>query len=369
MSSARVSAVLLFIISTCVVVEGSLNDIDPMKLILWKSDQKAQEQARVKRDVTSEDRKQQQGTVTDVRRKCVVFMHVTKSGGNTLKNVFKNSPWFGKGSYRTGNRGTCYSVAWRHDRCVGMRGGLFIGDSVLGSDWVLAQPNCTWVAMMRHPVTRLVSAYTHCRRRSVHYTVQPYLDQLCAPHQYDWFNLDILDFAKVWGNNLFRQLLLSDFRDSRSMRMAEGRSICPVKGARCESWLQQSILLEGLEELTSPESEARLERAIRDLKTQFNLIGLLEHYDESLELFQRALPGADLLNTLKKKVKISTHGSGKTKDEATLLLERVWNDPGIMDLMRADLIIYEECVKYFNHLKEVYGMTESFDKDVPEVKQ
>jgi len=222
--------------------------------------------------------------------RCVVFMHVTKSGGHTLKDVLKYSTLFQDkkdGVSYTGTRGpsnTCYSYVWKKDRCIRLadKHGLFIGDSVLGSDFVL-QKDCTWITMVRHPVERLMSAYFMCQR-PIHN-----LDQLCSKYQLNARKADIYEFADFWGNNLFRQLLMARFKVNGTLDGAQ--EACPVPEKRCEPWLLMKNNLNGLDAYESDESRELLQEVRQGLRRRWDLVGVLEHFDASMELFHTALPG------------------------------------------------------------------------------
>lgn len=151
-----------------------------------------------------------QGVLTEP---CVVFVHINKSGGQTIKAVLHQHV------VGTSRRvAYCAEREYAADRCQSLRyagrgslkvgrateGWVVIGDSTMALFESLGPPRCTWLALFRDPASRLVSAWHYCMRsRSDHLCGSSVLDardatlQAWARHQRGFVFLRLAISAKA----------------------------------------------------------------------------------------------------------------------------------------------------------------------------
>lgn len=135
---------------------------------------------------------------------CWIFMHLQKCGGSTVKKMLKDS-W--------GDRYFVYdSMRWKFGDEFSRKFGEKLAS---GHPWnVMAggypealrrahdvNANCRFFTVFRHPIARLVSAYFYCQNSEK--------DVACASNIVRARDVDLLTFAKHWGNFAVRQFALS----------------------------------------------------------------------------------------------------------------------------------------------------------------
>ena len=140
------------------------------------------------------------------RGACWIFHHMRRSGGEPIKAILNSfiarhsikRGLYGNSSWRKGTdfaRDFCnhdYVVSWgAYTESLRPRKGT---------------NSCKWFTVFRHPVSRVVSAYFHCRKEGT-----PWKEHsLCSASATDReFRVDLLNFARHWGNFGLRQFALA----------------------------------------------------------------------------------------------------------------------------------------------------------------
>lgn len=296
---------------------------------------------------------------------CWIFTHLQKCGGSTVKEILKES-W--------GSRYFIYdSMRWK------------MGEGFLGpfaerlatkKDWNVmtggypealrrspaVEKNCRWFTMFRHPVARMVSAYYYCRELPG--------DVACASEIVDAREVDLLAFAKHWGNFALRQFVLSMVSADPVMtyaRSEEGRALLPeaIEDVNDVSgWYLLKLYLETQVETRSAElgdvPDAALVEMLRPaqdlLRDGYAAVGILEEFNTTLSLFDAALemPGVDWHRQF-------DHDGMSNVDrvymsEKQRALEDAWTNSEVKQFMQLDLLLYEHAVDIFRRQVELYGL-------------
>ena len=132
---------------------------------------------------------------------CWIFNHLEKSGGMTIRQIMTPTSG-GKGSGPT----LYYSKEWKQGDKFTSNILPLLGGKVkyLAGGYVEALrgfptivDKCKFFTMFRHPVARMISAYYFCKYRSS--------DPLCGTPAVDARKVDIVTWAKHWGNYALRQ--------------------------------------------------------------------------------------------------------------------------------------------------------------------
>lgn len=286
-----------------------------------------------------------QPTGADAR--CWVFTHMPKSGGSTVKSILY------------GWRGMQYtflynSVAWK----LGERyAETFALDS---SNWRLAVggysevlrrhggEGCKWFTVFRHPVARLLSAFYYCHKKPQ--------DQVCASSVIFAQNVDLVTFARLWGNFGLRQFALGNLDIDEVLRVSASTS------SRSREWPAWYIVKQywtGVATRDDGDGDAlfeRLEPAKALLREQYAAIGILEEFNTTLHLFDRVLdmPGLDWPGAF------GQHGivnkNSKFESERENELGSAWQDDRIKHYLRLDIELYDYAVRLFHEQVSSVGV-------------
>ncbi|CAN0037090.1 unnamed protein product [Scytosiphon promiscuus] len=300
--------------------------------------------------------------VADDSDRCWIFMHLQKSGGSTVKEILTAS-W--------GQRFFIYdNMRWKQgdefSRGFGIKLASATPWNVMAGGYTEAlrrvpevEEGCQFFTLFRHPIARIVSAYYYCK-------VLP-LDKACASEVVQATDVDLLGFAKHWGNFAVRQFALS-FVPSDDVqayiRTPEARALHDVDLATTSGWFQLKAYLERpLEEVESGEA-AEGQRATQEqlpgsrlfdmlqpaqeLITNGYTVGVLEEWNTTLALFDSALamPGMDWRTWYARDGKQNVNRAFEQLKAQTL--EKAWTDPELKKYLQLDLLLYEHAVDVFH---------------------
>lgn len=268
---------------------------------------------------------------------CWIFMHMEKSGGGGARQVAaehmrKESLVFD-------------TVQWR-------RGDSFAAD-IMTSHWRLlhggcvealrnesAGRQCKWVTIFRHPVSRLLSAYDHCRKAPK--------DPLCPAPK----SADLATFAERWGNFAMRQFALAEVSPSTVKRWANSGHVSAT-GSSVWYLFKEYLTRGGVAE--DEVLEGMLEGVQGLLSTRYAAVGIAEEIDTTMALFDRALPmgGLDWSASLAE-LESETDGEYDMRGSATF--RRALANPRVASALRLDMLLYEHAVNVFNEQVARYGV-------------
>lgn len=315
--------------------------------------------------------------------KCVVFHAQHKSAGKTIINVFKTKELeaaIGSEANHT-NRFSCDFSTWDckqntcSELCDGIGGWLngcvseksnrvvyngyalrLAGNVNFGS---AGTGPCAWATMSREPVSRLVSAFLYCKH------VTRKRDPLCGlgSSALDVSEASIQDFAKYWGNYLFREFLWhpelfklaasrDDFIDDAKCNEKIASPIMPrdshltaITGPRAP-WQTLQMQLNGGDDPRTPSGAANMKAVEEYLLSGklYDVIGLVEEWESSMNLFDRFIPLAASKWTGAAAEQIQTHGSETYEEEEKMLLREAANDTEVLDAIAGDIHLYKNVI-------------------------
>ncbi|XP_041472495.1 uncharacterized protein LOC121421761 [Lytechinus variegatus] len=279
----------------------------------------------------------------------VAFLHNVKSGGSTLKTIITN----------LGRKYNIQKVLidseskrsiFKQYEIVGRtpRQTIFVGPSTLGICEYLKDRPCSYITMVREPVSRLVSIYLFCKQTNA---------TQCSPSS---VNVSLDAWALHWGSFLFRSLITHFQR------------YFPFKAAanHFQNWSADfRLFAKGIQQkypnivtgkalqysMTPSERRALLDHCLANLENWFAVIGLTEEFDTSLELFQEVykLPfpkyyrGAINVGQVKK---------GLDSSEIERMKDNLRNNPYIMDALYDDIQIYQKAKEIMINQKLAFGL-------------
>lgn len=281
----------------------------------------------------------------------VVFMHHHKAGGTSTKAILKrihqnfNIPSVLIHIMNSEAKFAFYKAHGTSERTI------FNGGCAFGICDVLRGRPCSYMTVNRDPYDRVISSYFYCLKSN---------DTLCM--QVNVKNMSIVPWAIHQGSHFFRQLLLHKdtcrigLNTTRYVRdyMERTRDTIPynTKIRKREScWLRQKAFLQ--EALTKDYRRAMLNYCLDNLHKWFAVIGLLEEFHISLQLFEATfgLPFKKFF-TGKKQVGIIRSTLNKaTNRELRAELQR---STEVKEALHEDLMIYEVTKKIMNFQKEVF---------------
>lgn len=236
------------------------------------------------------------------------------------------------------------------------------------------------------PISRLVSAYYFC-------STYPD-DQLCADTPRGANNDDLLGFAEHWGNFGLMQFVLAYVKPEDIVPDEEIWAASPKESARvcaqqhfrrqtrtsknrqgCPGWYRLKLYVErrsGCYGQTGQDSECEnsapsrnqewmhqfLQPVMDTLSEKYSAVGILEQWDESMQLFQSVLglPGTDWLAASRKFVGVLNAVSQAQKDAEEETLRGAWDDPEIRELLWLDILLYDHAVSVFHKQTEAHGI-------------
>ena len=274
-----------------------------------------------------------------------------KSGGSTVKTIL-NSRWGRKNVFLYN------SDAWKlgeEHAATFAQGNAGWRVAVGGYSEVLRRhggQGCKWFTMFRHPIDRVVSAYYYCHNKPQ--------DQACASSVMVASEVDLLSFAKMWGNFAVRQFSLGELDIDTVMRVATS----PEE----KEWPAWYMAKEHLMETDAVRQESvavGADTALRDkvgftqelLRDEYVAVGILEEFNATMALFDRVI-GMPRLSWGKyfdlKGVANKNKDFASVKDKA---LEAAHNDERIKHFLRFDIELYDYAVRLFHEQLASAGLS------------
>ena len=298
---------------------------------------------------------------------CWIFMHLQKSGGSTVKGILQDSfrPRYAIYDSFQWKQGSGYMES-------------FAEKLVAGQDWEVVaggypealrrlpavDEKCQWFTMFRHPISRMVSAYYYCKEAPE--------DTACGSEIVNARDVDLITFAKHWGNFALRQFALSlvpvdDVMEYAQTDAARDRLPPEVEeGTDIAGWYLLEMFLEEQylkDQVTTSErveipdvAMYKMMQPVQDLLRDRYIVGILEEFNATLSLFEAALdmPGVDWH---KQYVGEGDKNVDKmyAEEKAAALVE-AWTNSEIKKYMRLDLVLYEHAVDVFHQQARAYGL-------------
>lgn len=284
---------------------------------------------------------------------CWVYTHMNKSGGTTVKRLLRPC---------LDDNGISYGL---YDNPQWKRGLDFLQTDLLKRNLKMIwggytegiRPHgmfkCKWFTMFRHPVDRLVSAYFYCKTNGY--------NALCGSQALSSNSTDLTTFAQHWSNFGLRQYALAYVQADAVLA-----SFFAVNEPDHPAWYLLKRFLDGPyhpEGTRVPDSTMRslLEPAEKLLGEQYAAIGILEEWDNSLELFNLALEFPNLNWTTEFQA-LGAQNERAGDDEVhrleTEVLQAAHMDANIKRFLRLDLLLYDQALAVHRRQLKEYGIRE-----------
>lgn len=293
-------------------------------------------------------------------KNCWIFTHLKKSGGQTVKKIV-HTRWGSRYKEFDGRgwvMGEDVAAEFANTLASGNKWNMVVGgypEALRRTEAV--DHSCTFFTMFRHPVTRLVSAFYYCRSRPI--------DPLCGSGIVLSEDIDLVAFAKHWGNFAFFQfvtrfVIADDV--NRFLLTPEGGHHPRSDWPRFPAWYRLKLYFEAQERDTgadhiSDQALYNMLPPIQDLiRDGYAAVGILEEFNTTLSLFDVALemPGVDWHKDFGQ-YGISNADEKYAKEKEDSLRE-AWNSSEIRRYMRIDLLLYEHAVSVFKDQVRLYKL-------------
>lgn len=302
------------------------------------------------------------GAIND---KCWVFMHLQKSGGSTVKGILKGC-WASKLAIYD-------SAQWKEGDAYlqGFGGNLTSGEqwNVVAGGYTdalrrssVVDENCRWFTMFRHPVSRLVSAYFYCKRTPK--------DKACASEVVNANDVDLVAFAKHWGNFAMRQFALSlvsaddVIEFSRTFAAQEKLPPSVRRVSKIPGWYLLKAYLESDEMAVSKYGGGLADAALYEmlqpvqdlLRDRYDAVGILEEFNTTLSLFDAALA----MPSVNWHQQFTSEGRRKRNiryvEEREVALAEAWTSSEVKKYIQLDIVLYEHAVDVFHRQAQAHGI-------------
>lgn len=292
-------------------------------------------------------------TSVQVHQPCVAFMHVVKSGGQTIKASLAAAGAHQLLPRQPGSEPAhVCSCEGRYGRCaakISAEGRAC--DIVMGTNVLQLRPNlpqCKWLTMVRHPIAALISSLHYCRNPSQQaHGVGHTLDQLCG-NSLDARRASPRAWAAYRRDPLFWTLAL-DPRFSKRLGLSSLPAVAP-NGV----WSEQRAALRNRDNATRAVASEMAAAIVNG--SLFDAIGLVEEWEQSMRAFDAVVPltrsapssGISKLRWANwSAAHADKHGSASWAAQEKRDLEESLRDPEITRLLSTDLKLYAAFVTAF----------------------
>ena len=295
---------------------------------------------------------------------CVVFHAMHKSAGSTFVQVFSMA-----NDAVGGERYDCDNEDWHwgsklcptaaseqanrtEPRLLCKGHALSMAQS---APWL--RPPCKWVTAFREPVSRLLSAYYHCKNRPG--------DPLCGSKHFDFDSAafgnasHVAAFAAHWGDFAFREMLLHP-----GLREVAVPSLSPSFSEDTYVWWAWKRAIASTPRSSVETAFGAVRVALKSGRL-FDVVGVVERFADTCRLLDAVLPlpvalqatygyrgYADAAARL-----TNTHKSAKWKDQEIASLSAASMDPAVRSYLAWDLKLYtEEVLPLFDRQMQEAGL-------------
>lgn len=272
-----------------------------------------------------------------------MFLHNVKAGGSTIWRTLEH-----KANETGGYLCTCHG---RHTDCVedirarergGKRCSVFFGANVQTLREFLRPRQCLWATIVRDPVASCVSSLEFCRHEG-----RDAKDQLCGNQsKVDALTSSLREWAVHRSSPLLWQLAL----DPAIHERLAGRPLASLP-KYADIWeFQKSAYRGALGDQVATVTRDIAERVARG--TMFDIVGVMERWEESMRLFDTLLPlSGNRTWTDEGTRRRADHGSESYKATEHEELRQAKNDTVLLQTLATDRIIHAAFLQAFEALR------------------
>ncbi|XP_030841412.1 uncharacterized protein LOC115924017 [Strongylocentrotus purpuratus] len=289
------------------------------------------------------------GMGEDYARCNIAFVHLHKAGGQTTKAILK------KVCQKAGiGRVEMNEASSSNFDLFLQKGGtskptLFQGGMSFGICDVLHKRPCSYMTVLRNPYDRIISLYF--------YLFGQHAKRLCGPVIPE--HVSITDLAIDQGGHFFNELLVhpdtcrnynSSFDEYvnqdhtkdiiKYVHVNHGRCMCRQRALHTAT-------------LTKEQRRALLQYTLENLENWFAVIGILEDYQVSLELFGEAY---QMNFTAEYSVPVNMNRNYAKVEDTTIKQMKIelLNSAEVREALYEDIMIYEKALEIMKLQKEEY---------------
>lgn len=198
-------------------------------------------------------------------------------------------------------------------------------------------------------------------------------DPLCGHEAIDMRTADIVDFAEHWGNYGLRQYVIpyisQDVINSSPAARECNQRIDKSSGLKCTAWHLVKLHLQDTASSSTPDTDSNdrpldeeamypyLEAAQARLSNDYEAVGLLENFNTSLSLFDKALdlPRLSWQDSYGKLGTVNAARSGQ-EDTKREVLAQAWTNLAVRRYIALDLLLYDHAVAVHAAQAAEYGL-------------
>ncbi|XP_077862334.1 uncharacterized protein LOC144343798 [Saccoglossus kowalevskii] len=297
--------------------------------------------------------------VSNQQGRNVVYVHHPKSGGSTLKgcvSTMYKKQLLNLGGSLTYSRRKLYTV---NNKSKSKTHTIFNEDPTFGGCDILQDSSCSYFVILRDPLERYISSYTYCKTKG------KYGDPMCMTTNVDAMTL------KEWiyhhGSYVFRQMQFNilkicseNYFKVHIEPMMKKIQYNGTNPSNPPCWFRHKLVLDSMDE---SEKKLLLHYFLNNLKNWFEVIGILNEYQISLQLFQQVygLPFYDMCNGIS--LLVTQYGNVKATDKdrdikknkyVSKIKSNLQKDPDILKILDYDIQIYQKALEIFQMQKKKY---------------
>lgn len=281
--------------------------------------------------------------------KCWMYQHMPKAGGTTVirmlqKNWGDRISLYGSGQWAKGDNNLQeYSEKFKDDFENGKKN-IIVGAHI---EALNIGEMCQKFTIFRNPVSRMISAYYYCKVRGT--------DSLCATEVMNARDVDLLTFAKHWGNFAMRQFLIKNVSYDDVLRYSNSNGI----QYNAKSWYKFKKYMESTQISGSEIYEMAMYdmiQPVQDMIREKYVVGIVEDFNTTMSLFDKELQMPVLNWSKEYENQGLVNSNTKFDDEKNIALMDSYTSSEIKKYMQVDIILYEQAVSVFNAQVKANGI-------------
>ena len=285
--------------------------------------------------------------------KCWMYQHMPKSGGTTVirmlqKNWGDRLSLYGCGHWDKGDEHLqVYADKFKDEFENGTKN-VIVGAYIEAFNNSSIGEMCQRFTVFRNPISRMVSAYYYCKVRGT--------DSLCATEVVSARDVDLLTFAKHWGNFAMRQFLISYVSYDDVLEYSNSNGI----QYDAKSWYKLKKYMESTHMSESKVPEIVMYdmiQPVQDLISEKYVVGILEDFNSTMSLFDKELQMPVLDWSTEYRNQGLVNSNTKFDVEKKIALMDAHTSSEIKKYLQVDILLYEHAVSVFNSQTKANGIT------------
>ena len=283
---------------------------------------------------------------------CWIYNHMPKAGGTTIIGMMTNT-WgdrvahWGSGNWKLGEERMDRFAEYFMDEFEQGTKNMIVGETIEALERTSLGNKCQKFTVFREPVSRMVSAYYYCKKYQH--------DELCGTKTLNARDVDLLTFAKHWGNFSMRQFVLSFISPDIILKYTDHF------GPEMDPWYKIKEYMESIGSNVDPIPEFELFQylqPVEDIIRESYVVGLMEDFNSTMSLFDKALGiPKEVLTWSDEYKKQGVLNSNKRSDKMKIpAMAQSSVDSEIKKYLQIDILLYEHVISIFKHQLREYNL-------------